>query len=308
MTRNEILALNTTKTEKIRLLLELGMTRTQIAETLGIGYGFVQNVYARIYGVSRTNNRANTVLDIINRKFGIELEMYNIDSQRLATALQVENIDFANEAYNHTTRTHWKAVRDGSINGINPVEVVSPILQGRSGIEQVKKVCKVLNELDAKVNTSCGFHVHFDANDFTIKQWQNLIINYAKLEQYIDGMMPISRRGNNNQYCQSIKEKVLNRIEAVRTAENLRDIERVINLNSRYFKLNIQSFWRQGTVEFRQHSGTVNFQKISKWVEFLYNLISYSKTNEIQNVEEFINTLPSALKNYLTTRRGGLAA
>ncbi len=42
----------TTKTNKIKMLLELGMTRKQVAEAMGIGYGFVQNVYASVYGVS----------------------------------------------------------------------------------------------------------------------------------------------------------------------------------------------------------------------------------------------------------------
>jgi len=35
-----------TKTSKIKMLLQLGMTRKQVAEAMGVGYGFVQNVYA----------------------------------------------------------------------------------------------------------------------------------------------------------------------------------------------------------------------------------------------------------------------
>ncbi len=36
-----ILEQTTTKTNKIKMLLQLGMTRKQVAEVMGIGYGFV---------------------------------------------------------------------------------------------------------------------------------------------------------------------------------------------------------------------------------------------------------------------------
>ena len=56
----------------------------------------------------------------------------------------------------------WTAERDGSLHtdrrGYVAVEIVSPILQGRAGIEQVKQVAGILKGLGAAVNTSCGFH------------------------------------------------------------------------------------------------------------------------------------------------------
>ena len=36
----------------------------------------------------------------------------------------------------------------------------------------------------------------------------------------------------------------------------------------RYFKLNCQSFFRHGTIEFRHHSGTTDFAKIKNWILF----------------------------------------
>ena len=45
---------------------------------------------------------------------------------------------------------------------------------------------------------------------------------------------------------------------------------------SRYFKLNLQSFCRHRTIEFRQHGGTVSALKISNWVRFLNGFIEES--------------------------------
>ena len=41
MTQQQIIVLNATKTQKIQMLLELGLTRTEVAAALGINYGFV---------------------------------------------------------------------------------------------------------------------------------------------------------------------------------------------------------------------------------------------------------------------------
>lgn len=306
MTQQQIIELNATKTQKIQLLLELGLTRTQVAAALGINYGFVQNVYARIYGVSRTNRRANRVY-VINRKFGIELEMYNVNVCDLEIQMRNEGIEFQNESYNHTTRRHWKAVHDGSISGSNAIEVVSPILQGENGMQQVKSVCKALNSVNAKVNKSCGFHVHFSAADFTIEQWRNLFINYALFEEHIDKMMPVSRRNSNNRFCQSKKAEVLANIERINAATGLIDITNAIRQNTRYVKLNVESFYRHGTVEFRQHSGTVDFSKISAWLEILNSLINYSATNRATSADDFFQILSNETKNYYQTRKAALA-
>ena len=56
----------------------------------------------------------------------------------------------------------WTAERDGSLHtdrrGYVAVEIVSPILQGRAGIEQVKQVASILRSLEATVNQTTGMH------------------------------------------------------------------------------------------------------------------------------------------------------
>lgn len=64
-----------TKTSQIKTLLLEGKTRNEVSEILGIGYGFVQNVFAKLFGVATTNVKKysyrfkwNTEIDGINRK------------------------------------------------------------------------------------------------------------------------------------------------------------------------------------------------------------------------------------------------
>ena len=177
-----ILNENGTKTSKIQKLLALGLTRRQVADlAAGGNYGFVQNVYKRMMqGLTTTAAQATaTVLPQLdytfNRNFGVEIEAYNCTRERLARELTAAGIRVQVEGYNHTDHAdHWKLVTDASLHGNNTFELVSPILHGEQGLEELEKVCWVLDLCDVKVNDSCGLHVHMDAAEFDLQLGRTL--------------------------------------------------------------------------------------------------------------------------------------
>lgn len=311
MTQQEILNSNQTKTWKIQQLLSLGLTRRQVSNLLGVGYGFVQNVYARM-SPERVNTR-NIAIEAIeeefrlssfsfNHTFGVEIEAYGINKNELREELRNAGISVDVESYNHRNRPHWKIVSDRSISGNNTFEIVSPKLKGEAGLRELKTVTLILKGLETKVNKTCGLHIHLDASGFDIRLWKRLFKNYAKLELLIDSFMPVSRRLNNNYYCQSLRkenfEQIIDGISETRTLESgIKILEEKINCSSRYSKINAASYWRHRSVEFRQHSGTVQFEKISNWIIFLSRLVEYSKHAEVKT-ENW-----DAIKNFLTTEQ-----
>lgn len=268
-----ILSQATTKTRKIEQLLQLGLTRRQVADLVTNGnYGFVQNVYKKMLERAGQNIPTSTQLDYsFTRKFGIEIEAYNCTREKLASELRAAGIDVAVEGYNHTTRNHWKLVTDASLTGNNTFELVSPVLEGEAGLKELEKVCWVLEFCDVKVNDSCGLHIHMDAADFDLQTWKNLALSYKHLERVIDSFMPQSRR--QNYYC-----KGLSSISAVdiQAAQSIADLQAAFG-NNRYRKVNLEAYARHRTVEFRQHSGTTNFTKMENWTRFLNGLITFAK-------------------------------
>lgn len=294
-----------TKTEKIRQLLALGLSRREVANLTGGNYGFVQNVFAK-YWPERVNSKTAFSFTTFNRKFGIEIEAHGISPVRLAAALRAAGIECQTEGYNHTTRNHWKTVSDSSVRGTDTFELVSPILEGLAGLEQVKTVCQVLSQLRAKINKTCGLHIHFDAEGFGLDQMKNMVVNYAHYEGIIDSFMPTSRRADNNTYCKSIT----NLARLMRVTHTIRDL--VGLQNSRFYKMNLQAYLRHQTIEFRQHSGTVEFEKISNWILFLHNLVEYSKKKQVTQEEASFESLSKfqqpEIINYLQTRINQLAA
>lgn len=301
-----------TKTSKIQQLLTLGLTRRQVADLVTNGnYGFVQNVYKRMLQGTITA-AANTGATIIpqldytfNRNFGIEIEAYNCTREKLARELKAAGIRVQVEGYNHTDHTdHWKLVTDSSLSGNNTFELVSPILHGEQGVEEVEKVCWVLDLCNAKVNESCGLHIHMDAANFNLSTWKNLILTYKRLEKVIDNFMPRSRR--NNRFCKRLTEITETTIKNATSINGLRSAFS----HNRYHKINLEAYARHNTVEFRQHGGTTNFTKMSAWIHFLAKMITFAQEGAVQQGTTLQNIpfLTDTEKLYLKLRTKKISA
>jgi len=191
----------------------------------------------------------------MERTFGVEIEGVGMSVSQAARVL------------GNTGLRGWTAVADSSLRG--GFEVVSPILRGEDGLRQVKTVADALNEAGADANRRCGLHVHIGADRLTAAQMIDIVKRYADNEEEIDSLMPHSRRGNSATYCRSVKNMELSGstpTEVVRSAGH-----------DRYKKVNLKSFVKHGTVEFRHHSGTVNAAKITNWVRFLQSFVKASE-------------------------------
>lgn len=254
----------------------LGISRKNVASLLTYlrkdGYNIKVTRRQGQSFVNLTMAQANAIVNLIDnvKNFGVEIECYNVNRISLCNEMTRRGLFVQIQGYNHNTTSYWKIVSDGSIRGTNGCEVVSPILNGQNGLDQIKIVCECLEVVNAKVNKSCGVHVHHEASDITPRQMKNLLYFYARHENTIDSFMPQSRRGDDNHYCRSTKT----------TIETLRGLN--FNGVSRYSKLNLKSFYRQGTIEFRHHSATIEASKITNWVLLTAQILVVGK-NESDN-------------------------
>lgn len=202
---------------------------------------------------------------VSNRKYGVEIEFTTSHSREvIAQAMRDAGLNCNDEGYGHRdSETAWKVVYDSSCGE----EIVSPILSGDEGLEQIEKVCTVLNLLDCKVNKNCGLHVHLDARDLAPEQVIKVVAGYARYEGLFDALQPESRRLDNNGYCRSLRRMYQHRSKLGKFS--LEDVRSEVFGNDRYRKLNLESLSRHGTIEFRQHAGTINAEKIINWINLL---------------------------------------
>lgn len=190
----------------------------------------------------------------LNRRFGVEMEFFGMTR---ATA---------NEAIRAAGLTGWRVKSDCSVSG-SGLELVSPPLSGDAGLDQVRRACAALNANGARVNQTCGLHVHHDASDLGATGVRRVARSYANNQRHIDWLVSESRRtAAGPTYCRPWAQDELDYMDQ---SANTRGYgERYVYAPTRYKTINVQSFSQHGTVEIRQHQGTTNFRKIEAWIRF----------------------------------------
>lgn len=199
--------------------------------------------------------------------FGVEIEFHGA-RYAAAEALQSAGLIARVEDYNHRTCAGWKIVTDATV--IDGGELVSPILHGENGLEQVRTACAALQAAGCTVSKQTGMHVHHDAQTLDRDAFLRLVQNWADCQTAIDGLVSRSRSDGSNGYTSSLTEQDIENIRAYiprdvrltkRAAYGLRRI-------GRYKALNVSAYPKYGTVEIRQHQGTLNGTKATAWVSF----------------------------------------
>lgn len=276
-----------------------------LARAARSGDQFAYGEIVRLGWIAKYEGR-RTVVRSIGRKFGIEIECFVHSQRDLETALQAAGIMVHVEQYNHTTRNHWKIITDGSLNSydaddtrnMNGIELVSPPM---TDLTQLETVCRVLAEVGAKVNRTAGMHVHHEIRDMTIEAVKLFVTNYQSSQASIDAVVAPSRRAAaQNQYCKPIGSDYTYRLNGCHT---LSDIQYAYL--DRYHVVNLTSYPKYGTLEIRQHQGTVEFEKISNWVKLGQRMIDEAIAGtRIANIETIVS---GETLDYFVARRATFA-
>ena len=267
-----------------------------------------------------------------NRTYGIEIEMswgrqHRPDASVVRDALRAAGLRATAPGYSHETRPSWKVVPDGSVG--NGWELVSPILQGLDGREQLKTAMRAVKEIGATTSRRCGIHIHHGVHDFKAKELANIAEIYRNNEEVIDQLVAPSRRANDQYYCRSMdngveyhaaaSERPYQRLEipwhpsrsraSILSGQNEAhpsDILKTALIGElapfgRYYKVNFQSYLRQGTVEFRQYHSSLNANKIWAWIVFTQMIVSAAKGKRGKAKRRVVNT-----GNHLTAKERGM--
>lgn len=229
-----------------------------------------------------------------SQKFGVELECTGIT--REAAAIAIGDLfgtvpHYAGGGYrtyevrDEQGRT-WKIVYDGSIrpqfrnrgyaSDDYKVELVSPILRYED-IELVQELVRGLRKAGAKVNDSCGIHIHVDGANHTAKSLRNLMNICLSKEDMIFQALDINTHRRTN-YAKPLRAGVVNEVNRVKTDS----VDRLASIwyegneqgryrhydDTRYSWLNLHNFWYRGTCEFRLFNATLHAGKMKAYIQF----------------------------------------
>jgi hypothetical protein len=175
----------------------------------------------------------------------------------------------------------WKACRDGSLSDSSGAEIVTPILT-LADMDDFQKVVRAARSAGARIDHSCGVHVHVGAQRLDASGLTALVRSLAPNEAMLYEALGVSegRRG----YCRAMEPLFAERVEAdrPRTLDAVakawyggEGIPSTVHYHgSRYHGLNLHSLWYRGTVEFRYFNGTLHAGKLRAYVLLCLHLVN----------------------------------
>lgn len=157
------------------------------------------------------------------------------------------------------------------------VELVTPKLT-YSELPRLQECIRRVKKIGAKVNSSCGIHVHVDAANHNRQSLKNLLsIMFSKEDILFKALQVNPNRVA--KYCQKVLEPMLRKARQLLSAEETTDLtqlERIWyegNVSSsehynwtRYYALNLHSVFYRGTVEWRCFNSTLNPELAAAYV------------------------------------------
>jgi len=177
----------------------------------------------------------------------------------------------------------WKVVSDGSIqcearggrnaSRLYSVEVVSPICKYED-MERIQEIVRQLRQAGAKVNSSCGIHIHVDASRHTAQTLRNIVNIMASKEDLLYKTLKVQI--GREYYCKKADLRFLDQLNnrPPKTMEALEQLwydgasRRHTHYDtSRYHALNLHSVFSKGTVEFRMFNSTLHAGEVKSYIQ-----------------------------------------
>jgi hypothetical protein len=228
---------------------------------------------------------------------GIEMEMNRsttsgtaITGRQIANALSTAALTapVAGEgnSYHHSSGSVWDVKYDSSAG----YEVASPALRfdADGECDELRKGCAALASLRPSINEQCGLHISvFVGRDFTWKNLQRFVSLWAQFESNYFAILPDSRQ--NNTYCYPLRESSIftgnsvhwSRTQAALRATDEHTFQMACDNISKYAAVRLDDWWMTGRIEFRLHSGTVDYEKIRNFALLVCATVERAKVHEV---------------------------
>ena len=241
-----------------------------------------QELYARGWNLNKGKNALN---------YGVEAEFFGMYQDTAVDLLRTVGLRADNDGYHHRPTEYWRVTDDGSVSN-EGCELVSPILNiAPPHMEDTNKAVTVIRSNGGTVDRSCGLHVHHSVRGKDVEDIAQTVAHYALFQRRINELLPGSRHAAGYARAIDQPEQWYNDITA---RDSMTSLINASHTWGRYHAVNMNALMDHGTLEFRQHSGTLNGVKINSWVRFTRALMDISKFSRYQDIVAQYGSMQSA--------------
>jgi hypothetical protein len=259
----------------------------------------------------------------IKRYVGAEIECYNItNKEKVKTVLKKWKADYGMDGsidFDASDDADPAFIDRGYVNGVwtegTPLlsaEIRTAPARGQKFIDQISEITEVLKSVGAKVNTTCGLHVHIDARDFEVEDIVKTAYVWSKVEDFFLKQVPAHRQGNGFsepwdtellEALREVKKRKAKKKESYKTllsrlgnsdhnmydaalAQGYEDLQGVIEDGDKYKALNFMPLTAYGTLENRLLEGTLDAKRIIHWATMNSDMVDFIKTTPLNVIKK----------------------
>jgi hypothetical protein len=188
----------------------------------------------------------------------------------------------------------WRVIEDGSLRDNGREFLFSMPLCGAdilSALDYFDHWVKQYTKIDAapSVSDRTSIHVHLDIRDFDLRQLNSLNLLYVAFEKMLFQYCGKDRELSN--YCIPLYRDYQSPMRFSKIKKSVTDKRVEVNsvlAHEKYSAYNTHSVLNLGTVEFRQHPGTFNIERMAEWIGIILSLKKAARDFDIS-----IDTFPT---------------
>jgi hypothetical protein len=213
------------------------------------------------------------------------------------------------------------------------MEVVTDKLCGDNFVVGMSELAQIINERGCIAGPTTGLHVHVDAIDYNTLDLRRAFVLFATIQNQLFGTLVAASR-KTNQFCPPLlgsKEALLNLINLTKPSEinrffynylydiELKDIPNLLAADSKAYvarvqrviqqckskkymnqarrqALNFHSWMMRGTLEFRLHEGTTDFDDLLMWPLWCGWFVQRTLGISDKEVQQWVSKPPSIIE------------
>lgn len=207
---------------------------------------------------------------------GVEVELEGVAN------LRIEDPNF---------NAFWNTVDDGSLRGGGREYVLSRPFAGND----LERALSLFDEHVAKsghdiqVSERTSIHVHIDIRDLTFEQLTRYVSIYSIFEEALFNLVGKTR--SNNIFATSLANANgnLSKLGMAGSEPSRDEVHHIMMHFTKYSACNLAAVGKYGSLEFRNHEGTYDVARITKWINILLLIKEAAINMEIPVSEIFSN-------------------
>lgn len=229
------------------------------------------------------------MLKLSDRTFGMEIEYGDVVRANVPLPAGYK---WSKEEKSIVNSNAKKSTPTGDIGGeVN----TRPLLPIRKDVREVRRFIKQCFDSEGLVMWNTGFDGHLFVGDCGLEELKKIFALGFFVSPLINEIFGLGEWFNVEHLVPTPTYYFYERVQNAQTIEALKNIfANSSNVGHYRFQINIMSFFKTQTVEFRIFNGTKNFRQTLETIKFMYSFVDYALTHDekdfkkIKTVDDFI--------------------